>query len=85
MLSYELGQKGVDSEVIETVLEDYDEAAAVRRVAQEQVRRLGNLPPDVARRRLFERLARRGFSYDVIRETLTIQDFPQLFDTHEED
>jgi SOS response regulatory protein OraA/RecX len=47
-------------------------------VAQEQVRRLGNLPPDVARRRLFERLARRGFSYDVIRETLAIQDFPQL-------
>jgi regulatory protein len=87
MLRYELGQKGVASEVIDSALEEYDEVAAVRRVAQEQARRLGNLPPDVARRRLFERLARRGFSYDLIRETLAIQDFPQLLnnDDNEED
>ena len=85
MLSYELGQKGVASEVIEAALEDYDEVAAARKVAQEQARRLGNLPPDVARRRLFERLARRGFSYDLIREALSIQDFPQHYDTDEED
>jgi regulatory protein len=85
MLSYELGQKGIASEVIEIALEDYDEVAAVRKAAQEQARRLGNLPPDVARRRLFERLARRGFSYDLIQETLTIQDFPQLYDIDEED
>jgi regulatory protein len=87
MLSFELGQKGVASEIIEAALDDYDEAAAARSVAQEQARRLGNLPPDVARRRLFERLARRGFSYDLIQETLTVQGFPQLYesDDNEED
>ncbi len=85
MLRYELGQKGVASDVIDAALEDYDEMAALRKVAQEQARRLRNLPPDLARRRLFERLARRGFSYDLIQETLTIQDFPQLYDDDEED
>ncbi len=40
MLHYELRQKGVASETIEEALDDYDELAAVRKVAQEQARRL---------------------------------------------
>ncbi len=85
VLRYELGQKGIASEAIEEALDDYDEAAAVRLAAEEQVRRLGNLSPDEARRRLIGRLMRRGFSYDLIQETLATRDFPQLIDKDSEE
>jgi len=85
MLSYELRQKGIASEIIDEALGEYDELSAVRRVAQEQARRLRNLPPNQFRRRLFDRLARRGFSSGLIREILSEQDFSQLIDANEED
>ena len=80
MLAYELGQKGLSSEVVEEALDDYDEKAAIRKAAEAQLRRLQHLPPDERRRRLVQRLARRGFSYDLIQEILTSQDFLQLDD-----
>jgi SOS response regulatory protein OraA/RecX len=46
---------------------------------------LSNLPPDEFRRRLFGRLARRGFSYDLIRDALETQDFPQLHSENSEE
>jgi regulatory protein len=85
MLRYELQQKGVASETIEEALDDYDELAAVRKVAQEQARRLRHLPPDKFRRRLYARLARRGFSSGLIQEILVAQDFPQLIDDNSEE
>jgi len=85
VLRYELSQKGIDSEAIDEALDEYDEAAAIRLAAEEQVRRLGNLPPDEARRRLIGRLARRGFSYELIQETLATQGFPQLVDDNSEE
>ena len=85
MLRYELQQKGVASETIEEALDDYDELAAVRKVAQEQARRLRHLPPDRFRRRLYARLARRGFSSGLIQEILVAQDFPQLIDDNSEE
>jgi len=85
MLQYELQRKGVASETIEAALDDYDELAAVRKVAQEQARRLRHLPPDKFRRRLYARLARRGFSSGLIQEILVAQDFPQLIDDNSEE
>jgi regulatory protein len=85
MLHYELQQKGVASEAIEEALADYDELAAVRKVAREQARRLRHLPPDKFRRRLYARLARRGFSSGLIQEILVAQDFPQLIDDNSEE
>jgi regulatory protein len=85
MLRYELRQKGIPSRIIEEALETYDEAAAVEKAAQGQARRLKRLPPDKFRQRLFERLARRGFSYDLIRETIETQDFPQLNESQSEE
>ncbi|MCJ7551018.1 MAG: RecX family transcriptional regulator [Anaerolineae bacterium] len=85
MLQYELQRKGVASETIEEALDDYDELAAVRKVAQEQARRLQHLPPDKFRRRLYARLARRGFSSGLIQEILVAQDFPQLIDDNSEE
>lgn len=85
MLQYELQQKGVASDTIEAALEAYDELAAVRKAAQEQARRLQHLPPDQFRRRLYARLARRGFSSGLIQEILSTQDFPQLIDDKSEE
>ena len=77
ILTQELRQKGVSSRLIDATLEAYDEEEAARSVYQEQARRLANLPPDLFRRRLTERMARRGFSYDLIRELLDNQDYSQ--------
>lgn len=70
MLQYELRQKGVASRAIDGALEDYDEVKAVRKVAHEQARRLTHLDPETFHRRLYGRLARRGFSSYLIREIL---------------
>jgi regulatory protein len=82
MLVQELRQKGVASDVIEATLTEYDEVAAAQHVAEEQARRLAHLPPEVFRRRLWDRLMRRGFSPDIIQEVLATQPFFQL-DTEE--
>ncbi len=70
-LIQELRGKGIAAELIDAALADYDEDAAGWQVAREQARRLRHLPPEVFQRRLRDRLARRGFSYDFIREVLT--------------
>ena len=82
MLVQELRQKGIASGVIETVLADYDEVSAAQHVAEEQARRLAHLPPEVSRRRFWDRLMRRGFSPDIIQEVLATQPFFHL-DTEE--
>lgn len=78
MLRHELRQKGVGTAAIDAALETYDERAAIEQVARDQGRRLTHLSPDTFHRRLTGRLARRGFSYDLIRETLATLDFPDL-------
>jgi regulatory protein len=83
MLVQELRQKDVASSVIETTLTEYDEVAAAQFVAEEQARRLMHLPPDLLRRRLWDRLMRRGFSPDIIQEVLATQPFFQQLDTEE--
>lgn len=80
MLTREMQQKGLSSESIEAALDDYDENAAIRKTAKAQLYRLQHLPPDEQRRRLVQRLARRGFSYALIQETLASQEFLQLDD-----
>lgn len=69
-LMLELRQKGIAPEDMAAALDGYDESAAAWALAREQARRLAHLPPEQLRRRLSERLARRGFSYDLIQEIL---------------
>lgn len=76
VLVQELRQKGVPPLEIETALDDYDETAAAQQVAEAQGRRLAHLSPDVLRRRLTQRMARRGFSYALIQEVLSTYTFP---------
>lgn len=72
MLSQELRQKGVDRDVIETVLEETDlnEQEAALELARKRAPRLANLEPAVQKRRLADYLARRGYGWDVIRPAL---------------
>jgi regulatory protein len=77
VLIQELRQKGVSSQLINDTLEQYDEEAAARRVFEEQARRLNNIAPDVFRRRIMERMARRGFSYELIRDLINDHNYSQ--------
>jgi len=70
-LAQELRQHGIAPAVITKALGDYDAVAAAETYAREQARRLAGLPPEQFRRRLAERLARRGFAYDLIEDLLT--------------
>lgn len=78
LIAQELRQKGIPSRIVQQALQDYDEVAAIKRVAVEQARRLSRLAPELFRRRLTARLVSRGFSYDLIRDTLVAIDFPEL-------
>ncbi len=66
VLRQELRQKGVDDQVIEEVLAEYDEEEAAARAAETAVRQLRRLDPPTFRRRLSDYLRRRGFPYGVI-------------------
>ncbi|HOT93346.1 MAG TPA: RecX family transcriptional regulator [Anaerolineae bacterium] len=78
MLLQELRQKKVALPLIEAALTEYDENEAAQHVAEEQARRMTHLPPDLFRRRLWERLLRRGFSPDIIQEILATRPFLHL-------
>jgi regulatory protein len=75
VLIQELRQKGIAPRVIEEALEAFDETSAAAQVLEQQARRLSHLPPDQMRRRLWERMTRRGFSADIIQEILATQPF----------
>ncbi|MGD8998738.1 MAG: RecX family transcriptional regulator [Anaerolineae bacterium] len=66
-LRYEMRQKGVPRDIIEEALATFDVAAAARKVAEAGARRLSQEDPSAFRRKLQAYMARRGFSYEVIR------------------
>lgn len=77
MLRHELYQKGIADAVIEEALEGYDETAAIERVAKKHARRLQHCDPETFRRRLYGRLARRGFDYALIRDVIDSPEIPR--------
>ncbi|MCE2488386.1 MAG: RecX family transcriptional regulator [Anaerolineae bacterium] len=74
-LAYELRQKGVEQEIIETALVDMDSLDAARRAARRSLRRWRGLTRLEMRRKLWAFLQRRGFEGDlchqVVEELLT--------------
>jgi regulatory protein len=66
----ELKRKGLDSDIIEQVVGETDDSDNAYRAALSRVRRLPLADHQDFRRRLGEHLGRRGFSYDVINETI---------------
>jgi regulatory protein len=69
-LRYELRQKGVAGDLIDSVLAGLDARGSAYRAAQEKVRRLRGLTPEQFRNRLGAFLAQRGFGYDIAREVI---------------
>jgi regulatory protein len=70
MIAFELKQKGVDASDIEAALADVDDADSAYRAAEKRLPRLKGLDPRERRRKLSDFLARNGFDYDTIDETL---------------
>lgn len=70
LLRQELRQKGVDSQIINDLLEDTDDSAAVRQAAEKKARTLMRYPEDQFKKKLTGFLQRRGFSYGDIRDVV---------------
>lgn len=66
-LRYELRRKGVAHDVIDDSLDGFDVQEAARKVADAGARRFSQEGPPDFRRKLQAYMARRGFSYAVIR------------------
>lgn len=66
-LRQELWEKGVPDPIISETIECVDENDAARRVAEDGARRMAHLQPDAFCRKLSAYMARRGFSYAVIK------------------
>lgn len=72
LLRQELRQKGVDQQIVNDLLEDTDDSAAVRQAAEKKARTLTRYSEDQFKKKLIGFLQRRGFSYydsrDVVNE-----------------
>lgn len=67
----ELARKGVTGETarraVEQVYEAHDSSQVARELASKKMKSLARLEPQVAKRRLYGMLLRRGFDYDTIK------------------
>jgi regulatory protein len=70
MTKLELRRKGLNMDVIEQAIHDIDDRESAYRAALSRTRHLFPSDYPVYRRRLGQYLGRRGFSYDVINETV---------------
>jgi regulatory protein len=70
-LRAELFKKGIDREIIETVLEKtVDELKLAQKAAGKKLKTLSKLPPDQFQEKMTGFLARNGFSWETIKATL---------------
>lgn len=73
LLRWELRQKGVSKEATESALEELqpeEEAAGARVLAQRYMEREKSTDPYQRKRRVIDRLRRRGYGWETIREAL---------------
>ena len=69
-LAVEMRQRGLDDESIQQALAEVDEEALADQAASKQSRRLAGLDETAFKHKLSGFLARRGFGYAVIRDTV---------------
>ncbi len=79
LLKQELWKKGIKEEIIEKVLKDYfededEELNLAKKLLEKRKKRYENLNKNVAKRRMMSFLLRRGFSYEIVKEVLKIED-----------
>lgn len=72
LLKKELCGKGISSTIIEKALSEREETeiGVANTIAEKKLKSLKGLPEEKVRKRLFDYLARRGFSFSVIGEIL---------------
>lgn len=70
LAALELQRKGLDRETIETITCTVDDSESAYRAATNKAGKLAPTDFSTFRRRMSEHLARRGFGYEVIRETV---------------
>ena len=70
-LLQELGQKGIERDIVTEALSDLDEAEAARRVAQKQAGRWRGLSEPEWRTRMTRYLLRHGYPYDLVKDVVT--------------
>ena len=66
-LRRELWQKGVESSIVDAMLEEVDEDESAYRSAVKRLSRWERLDPALRRRKMTDYLRRRGFGYETIR------------------
>ena len=69
LLRQELSQKGIDDDVIVTVLEGIDDEHLAWRSIEKKLNQWGKLDPATFKRRLIGFLQRRGFSLSIAMQT----------------
>lgn len=79
LLKQELWKKGIKKEIVEKVLREYfkgeeKELVLAKELLQKRKKRYEGLDENVAKRRLMSFLLRRGFSYDIVKQVLRIED-----------
>ncbi len=74
LLKQELWKKGIKKDIIEQVTEEFcqDEDKSAIELLEKIKRRYKNLEPKVAKRRMLSLLLRRGFSYEIAKNALTL-------------
>jgi regulatory protein len=74
-LSFELKQKGIDKEIIESVLNEYkspqQEEEIVRDLMQQKIKRFSGLDKKKIKQRLWGFFLRKGFSKDIVFDVLS--------------
>jgi regulatory protein len=83
-LRFELRRKGVADAVVESAMSEIDERESAYRAAQNHAERLSSLEYQMFRRRLEGFLQRRGFGYEVVKETVA-RLWRELHDSREEE
>lgn len=74
-LKRKLRAKGIEESVVENALEDVDDEsqlAAARELAQKLARKYEGTEPYARKSKLSQALARRGFSWDIVREAVEL-------------
>ena len=73
-LAYELKQKGIDKSTIDEALqkagENYDEKDTVLEIVRHKLGKMKNIPSEKVKSRLYGFLLRRGFTKNIVIETL---------------
>ncbi len=69
-LRYELRAKGINHDIIEKSLADFEEEEAAYRAAAAQASRIGGTTRQAFRRKLSQMLRRRGFEADTVRDVV---------------